>query len=424
MLCAVLVLSLSSCASHKTNPYYNRLAYGYIDGLKHDGYLIGLEKIEREMIKNKPASVENGFDEGKYQLLSAENRAQKKQNKKFKRITDDKKLMIVTHLFKYKGEQVDTLHNEYDGHLDGSVECEDGFDKECQLSFPDAYDYNQSFVAIESMVADIHTQLNANGSSTYTHLFIMSMGWNNDQQESIGRFNRIIDQLKKVKKDGPFNPLVVGVTWPSVWLSGAETWVGRKAGHLGSVFNKANDADEAGYTVLGHMLHQHLLKKRLPVPVVVIGHSYGARLVSRMVFSDVHQRDLPSEHNQVHSLVLLQPAFSVNRFITGEGSEGSPYDNSPQRDTRVLITSSRRDKANPAAFWSRFGGGKWGLNKAKNLDGVFCNVEWVGESFTPPLDNCNNELIMVDANAIVSDHNDILDLDMAQLIWTGINTPR
>lgn len=49
-----------------------------------------------------------------------------------------------------------------------------------------------------------------------THVIFASTGWNNDQFNSIRAYDDWLRETKTVA-DAPFRPLLVGITWPSVW---------------------------------------------------------------------------------------------------------------------------------------------------------------------------------------------------------------
>lgn len=439
----MLFIFITGCAKDTTTPYYNRLAFDDIEGLSHDGYIVGIEKIQRNLISDSPVcnDTQNScFDESRYKLLpSSTDGYIKKRNNLFKRITNDPKLMLVTHLFKYDQGSSYSIHNAYEGYSSP----QEG---------PEVFQIKDSYDAFKTMASELKIRIESQAQSSrpYTHILLMSMGWNNDQEESILRYNLIVNMLEQERGDRAFRPIVIGVTWPSVWLSGSESWLMKNIGHISSVFNKANDADEIAYTLLGNLLYKHILPVKAQlnkkIPVVLIGHSYGARLISRTLFSDAHQKNIPQCNEDVDLMFGLQPAFSANRFIDGNGLEGSPFSNFNERRTRIILTTSKHDTANPLAFWSRHIGGTFGWNQANDYSQmseqkVFYTTVWDKDmkEFKPSLPDTDNTgihklVVMVNAESIVkkdtdvgtrgelvSGHNDILDDEMAQLIWAGMD---
>jgi hypothetical protein len=68
---------------------------------------------------------------------------------------------------------------------------------------------------------------------------------------------------------------------------------------------------------------------------ILIGHSFGARVITRAIFSNglinppkVNKESPETHQKNMYDIDLvfgLQGAFSINRFIPGEGEERSPY---------------------------------------------------------------------------------------------------
>lgn len=228
-------------------------------------------------------------------------------------------------------------------------------------------------------------------SDSYTHILVFCMGWNTDQQESIRNYNSLMGFLlhaaredrdsrtkawsgkDTVKSAKPFKPLVIGLSWPSEWsyLKGL------------SYFTKAGDADETGLVWGSYLLKRVLkpLKEEYRIPLVLVGHSFGARVLSRAVASnpdwirgagdDTAYSSKPGlENKDVDLFVGLQGAFSANRFVetgalTSGWMEGSPYFKLKEMGTRFIVTWSKSDAANPMAAFvtgANHVGGKFGGN--------------------------------------------------------------
>ncbi|CAA7626077.1 putative lipoprotein [Candidatus Terasakiella magnetica] len=187
--------------------------------------------------------------------------------------------------------------------------------------------------------------------SDVTHVFISSMGWNTDQLEAVRNFNalfgHVLDQAESARKNGAtqnFRPLFIGMTWSSKWPG----WQ-----HDLDYFNKANDADEYGAVWIRRVIHDVVgpaLSAKADRPkVIVVGHSFGARAVAQGVIS-------PGAPKVVDLLLLLQPAFSKNRFVEGEGLEKAPYRKFADHVGKVVMIASNTDSANSMAFWSEHAG--------------------------------------------------------------------
>lgn len=484
-LCFMLFLSLfifAGCATNKHNVYESSKKQTYLPysdlarishlSLEHDGYIIGIEKRPREDIEGAPKDREKrkrfetiSMSEDDHSMTKREKRNVHKRNEKFTDYISDGTIMFVSHVASYFEKNDNTkdynkfrrpvfLYNAYDEYKDDKLDYEKGYKE-----------------ALENFEKDLRDKLT---SKTYTHIILFSMGWNNNQQESIYRYNKIVTNLNNIDKEDEFKPLIIGFTWPSVWFSIEDNWLKKNALFLASYFTKQDDADEIGMTIANWITHNIVLqvnkevKEKLedrdgnytPPKVIAIGHSMGARILSRAIFSNEYIK--PEFHNstsQVNLFIGLQAAFSANRFVADDGWEGSPYAEFSERETVFSLTTSKNDKANPIAAFitgAKHTGGRHGLriaNKAKNKD-VFEVVTWVKDDTKEEISRklqstqtSNNQgvkkrVIMIDAKEIVLDkkddsskdpevypgydqypddaHNDILDDDMAALIWALI----
>jgi Alpha/beta hydrolase family len=104
-----------------------------------------------------------------------------------------------------------------------------------------------------------------------------------------------------------FRPLFVGIKWDSDWP---------RAGVLGveDYWNKGSDADEIGLT-WANLLNRVLKEVRAEhgARIVAVGHSFGARLLSRAVHSAPLIVAGPSE--PIDLFIRLQGAFPYRRFV-------------------------------------------------------------------------------------------------------------
>jgi hypothetical protein len=192
------------------------------------------------------------------------------------------------------------------------------------------------------------------------------------EQDTIIQLNRYLLEIlypeapnKKVYlKNKPFRPLFVGLSWPSGQRFGSVWWLIGDLRKSMSYIPKAKDADEIGVVWANRVLWDILvpLKKIKKIPLILIGHSLGARIVTRAVFSqgifDVSvgrgQPEISWDNDYDIDLVIgLQGAFSINRFIQREGKEGSPYSDFKERHSvkKFIFTWSKNDWANPVAYW-------------------------------------------------------------------------
>lgn len=220
--------------------------------------------------------------------------------------------------------------------------------------------YGESSKALDALERNLTLDLR---SSRYTHVLIVVMGWNTAQDEAIRNINditgnmmaaaqeaqnaRLDDQATRPKSlnivNSQFRPLVIGVTWPSFWSNSFTNFF--------SYGNKANDADEIGLSWLNKLINETvpgaLDASGSKAKVVAIGHSFGARAMTRALFSSPALK--PSQTipvSRVDLAVGLQGAVSINRFMVGKGIEGAPYrDFGKLGTTHIALTASKYDGA-------------------------------------------------------------------------------
>lgn len=157
----------------------------------------------------------------------------------------------------------------------------------------------------------------------YSHVFIYVMGWNTGEAASIENFNALYGYLLDAAaadtaagKD--FRPLFIGLSWPSAWSFGTGVW--DNILRALSFWNKKNDADELGATWANYLVNDVLTRVKRQqdgLRVVLVGHSFGARAVSRALYSCAW---LPAEADcqaTVDLVVGLQAAFGRSRFRHG-----------------------------------------------------------------------------------------------------------
>jgi hypothetical protein len=412
----LMLVFLAGCSgtSDQTIRAYNALGRGKHLDLEEDGYIIGIEKYKREDIgapvEGDPARFRSLPNPTASKLIS-------QQNHEFTKATDDLKAMLVTHIASYFSER-HYLFNAYNCSLKGTLNYKKGYD------------------ALEVLEKDLLERLMQaeDQAKPYSHIFIMSMGWNNDQYVSIYRYNRILENLSDIAEkqgDADFKPLVIGITWPSAWFTIEDSWFKKKViGHFGSYTNKSNDADEIGYTIMNWFINHQLPRVRKAMApnsfpkVIAIGHSMGARLLSRAIFSGQHLKTASPENGGIVDMFIgLQGAFSARRFVSDDSGEGAPYRDYASLPTIIILTSSENDIANPFAFWSKHVGGGNGLKYMKENENVFNVLVWSSER--EKLEAAireysrNREVIALDSKEIVKGpdaHNDILDSDVAELI--------
>ncbi|MBW7899181.1 hypothetical protein B188_27350 [Candidatus Brocadiaceae bacterium B188] len=304
-------------------------------GLKFPGFIISIENACRENIKkdNIFESINDEYFHGN-----------KEYQRSVYRILDDCKRMFISHLVEYRIDP-------YKGYIKEDI-FYNAYDK--------CFDPTDAYLKGLLKLDELRNRIFINDSEApYTHVFLYCMGWNTDQQESIRNYNSLFSQIIKENREGAnFRPLFIGISWPSEWRSNF-------LGGFISVISygaKADDADEVGLVWVNKILWDILVpvKETKHIPLIVVGHSFGARAVTRAVFSNglitipAGKRTLgihPKKESDIDLVIGLQGAFSIRRFIQEDGEEGSPYSEfvKDKQVKKLVFTWSKYDFANPIA---------------------------------------------------------------------------
>ena len=369
--------------------------------LRFPGYIIGIEKSyhsklntggECSLFSCSDIEVSN-LDEAAF-LKETEGlddgEAEARRNyKKIKGILKDPKRMYVSHIVRYQLEQDSGFPFIAEQRL-FSV-----YDKGYELGSRNLYADGKA--AVRALAKDIQNDVE---QGRYSHILFYSMGWNTDQQEAIRNYNSLIGQLRN-QAPGDFNPLFIGLTWPSEW---SWPWALEEIGKPVSYIVKAPDADEVGMLWGSLILRELLLpaKRSKPeVPLVVLGHSFGARVMTRAVFGIPGQYPEEKEPGQadIDLVFAIQGAFSVNRFVHKAGVEGSPYKRFSERARKFVLTWSKHDSANPLAAFAtgaQHAGGKPAYKTSRKYPEVFDRYKLhIASSIDP---NTGEQLAYPDCN--------------------------
>ena len=320
-----------------TRLFHASLYYPSEIRLQHDGFLVGIEKSERARIVGGvdipiAGAADSGLDKGAAQ-----------------RLLDDGKVLFVSHILQVgdRTEPVCAIYNAY------------AFQEAPQLVVPcsggPAADspiraYRNSWDALQRLRAALDVRLA--DPTRYSHVLVITMGWNTDQEEAVRNFNSLTNAAVEAAAPG-FKPLVIGVTWPSKWIS---AWLD-PVFKLASFPNKAHDADELGVTWLGVLLHDTLTPARTRgIPIIAIGHSFGSRAMSvAACVGPVIYRDAPLVRARIDHLVNWQGAFKSDRLF-GDGSDGFFYPHQCPAVGNLVLTASSHDEAVKKPFWGVYAG--------------------------------------------------------------------
>ena len=196
-----------------------------------------------------------------------------------------------------------------------------------------------------------------------SHILVVVMGWNTDQVSALANFDSLAGNLADVARERgeTFRPLVIGLSWPSKWQLGEWSVVPDILIRGLSFPFKRRDANDTGVHVLRDLVLEGVLPGRrhaphadgqVEPPIVLIGHSFGARALVRALAT---QRAAGAGFLDTDRLLLLQGAFEFKDLFQkhGQGPLAEAFD---QARPRVTMTASRYDSAVAAAFWGQYAG--------------------------------------------------------------------
>lgn len=351
--CIVFISSCSSDVQRRLEPmegaletngattmlFHSSLYYPVELSIRFDGYLVGVEKSPVKKITHEDdIKISEVFNAG-LTLKEARDKV------------IDKKILYVSHVINNfngkEGMENCAIYNVYDqinynSNLDQLVSYCDKSERE-KLDVKNVY--YSSWDALSRLEESMKIRISEND---YTDIIVVTMGWNTVQDEAIRNFNSIIKNIK-VSSAKKFNPLVIGVTWPSQWAS---DWFDPVI-KLASFPVKAGDADELGLMWLGVLLHETIPNANKGIPVTVIGHSFGGRAAGvASCAGPAIYKEHPIQPKKIDNLLVMQGAFRVSRFFGGN-ENGIDFLNSCNGVKNVVLTSSRHDEAVKTAFWSR-----------------------------------------------------------------------
>lgn len=410
-------------------------------GYRFPGYLIGIEKAAKTKIcatDDCGASLRDLTGRGTYKP---------ELQRQLKDLFDDGEGLFVTHVVRYTHEaeplphlQGCFLYNLYANRAPENSPLKPDGCTNALAGNPDAA-YLSTNTALSALELDLERELAAarQAHRPYSHILLFSMGWNTTQLEAIRNYNSLIGQMMNAAaadpnpRKPPFRPLFIGLSWPSQWR-------GFSLIKALSYPAKANDADEAGAFWVNLLLHRKLLplaaRQPEPLPIVLLGHSFGARIVTRAAFSPEILGPAPggAELQKVDLVIALEGAFSVNRFLEErkQGKEGAPYAKYECYAGKVVLTWSEHDKANPIAnlfTGANHVGGKPGFERASTspYSRYFERFAWTGAlPAAPALTNEADKIAMINVSSIVRTstytkggraHSDIYNREVGELLW-------
>jgi hypothetical protein len=408
-------------------------------GLHFPGYLVALQNTSRTDIGLSSSFTDGMENQAGYplQLTLDDCRLSKSDREKIENCLDKSRRGFVSHVVRYSIDlnrglgavKPETVYSVY-GDLEKDID-------EDHILATKEENYVRGIKALEELQEKLRDDIE---KGNVTHLFLYSMGWQTDQQEALRNYNSLYGNILEIASSDPdgksFRPLIVGLTWDSAWLS-------RVLPPAASYPRKADHADELGAIWGNLLLRKVLVPLKMerqgaghPLGLVLIGHSFGARLLTRSLFSYPVLAQTSKElvePSQIDLVIGLQGAFSVNRFIDqpNSGTEGAPYQSFASVAKKFVFTWSKHDTANPLAqrvTHAAHIGGVPGYKRTLKFPKIFEQSEldgkgmWIGMS-----PDCDNQKIsIVDASRVAKHatfrkgggaHSDIYSRETAQLVW-------
>ncbi len=331
--------------------FHSALYYPREISLKFPGLIVGIEKSPKDII-SKEGDIEKKEIKGVGPGIK----------KDINRLGGDSKLMYISHIIENKGlpfgEDNCAIYNAYYRDDNNDIPELIEFCSQCEkIEIKKENAYKSSWKAIDILRDIINNKITENNRlklPRFSHVLVMTMGWNTEQEEAIRNFNSIVASIDNASGADEFNPLFIGVTWPSSWSS---PWLGPIYVGL-SYRNKANDADEVGLSWLGVLLDHGLRDIPKEIPIVVIGHSFGARASSMAacVGPAIKENHISVQRKRINKLISLQGAYTIYRHVRTGGDEKSYYPDNCENVDYIALTSSRHDTAMDAGFWSQTAG--------------------------------------------------------------------
>lgn len=419
--------------------------------LKYPGYVIGVEKINRKVVGTiglrectpleEPCIDAHGdkYTDNKHISLWIESRFSPGFG-----LYRDWKSMTLTHIAKFgrKYEEAQLIYNLYGTQCVGKDAPQPPLHSDMTQAMQMGWEYLRGpfKTDLKNLIAD----------QKATHVFVFSMGWNTPQWTALANFDDLYRNLvAKANEDADyksrFRPVFIGITWPSYW--------GVKPAKVEDYPNKSMDADEVGITIANLVIHDVIgsIKKELkttdrPIKTVLVGHSLGARVVTRAADSGYLITEDPEP---IDLVVCLESAFGAERFLDEKNGAyhmafkelvansyyaTSSYDWAIDKPSKYIkkyymgadVTFHGAQNKDITKFAKQHYDNRW-KNPTEvfefavlNPDGTFKDTNDAPKS---------NKIVMVDASAVINEtpagtggggHNDIYSPEIGLFLWKTI----
>jgi hypothetical protein len=309
-----------------------------------------------------------------------------------------------------------------------------------------------------------------------SHLVVFATGWHTPQAKTLANMDELFAQISAAGAgDESFSPVFFGISWPSFSDEiagnigkGVDIFTkfarrqskgsdpadrtqpnpepAKKAGTFTDLMNDrqvadklgflgypaiSKDADEVGMVPVSTLVSQVLMPVREALPgkprVIVIGHSFGARVASWTPFTAPL---LPAVDGAAVSagpdlVIGLQAALPFARFDTTVKHrrpyvEGSPFFDHAKFRTIFAYTCAEDEALRYARVFDIMIGDAETLELADaNESAVFSKCKVVGDDVIGLARALTSrKVVLIDAREIIKRHDDVRNPKVGRLVWT------
>lgn len=396
--------------------------------LNFPGYVVGLEEAPRKLVANQTSDIM--LDESVYETGYTVRRLVKALRYRTPFISQ-----IMSYEGRPYGQGNCSLYSLYHNHGSTFISPCDGLPDDAHAQ---DYDYRSAFdrswYAIELFKSRLQQDVAENH---YSHVIVAVMGLDTAQEEAIRNYKSIMSSIK-LKAGVTFNPLFIGITWPSFY---ANRWFD-PIWEVLSYHPVADRADILGLSWLGVILNDVILPLSKKVEVSIIGHSFGARAatmglcVGPGILPRSGESIRQNPKGTVENFIGLAPAFSLSRFIDEDYRfyENVYYQDYCPMIKRFVFTASREDGAFMPVFWSdAVGDHDFMLEYCKNRQPV--SVSCIATDSQGKINDYNpaHKVTYIDTSALMKytmpgteggGHSDIYRPEVGHLLWNILNGAR
>ncbi|MEW8014948.1 MAG: hypothetical protein AB2807_09240 [Candidatus Sedimenticola endophacoides] len=342
---------------------------------------------------------------------------------------------FISHIHRYEGKQYGegncALYSLYQNTRQSIMPfCDASNDAATKAVENPRGAYRNSWKAINIIREELVKEVK---SGEYSHLIVSMMGLDTSQEESIRNFKSIAWSIRETAHE-EFEPLFIGITWPSFfdsrWLD--PVW------EIFAYAAKADEADRLGLSWLGVLMHEVILPISNQIHTALITHSFGSRALSMATCvgpaiknGNKLQRRATG---QIEDLIGFGAAFSLERFSNRQIPfyEDVNYPDACKNIKTFALTASNHDIAVKFAIWADLAGNYRDFKAhcaSEHSYSVYCAAaDQHGNVKLPP--DVDPKLLYIDTTELMryaipgtqgGSHSDMFRPGVGRMIWTIIN---